>query len=173
MNIIAITLAVVLSSGVVTGSSLHSDATQQKLVDTPLTLKLIYGAKAAATYKLGYRPMANPLPSDKPFLINKEPAYKGKVQYGTIRIGNGPRALHSVAVDTLSDSEWKLYFDANANGELTDDDGEVFTQRKQVDDLRNQTRKAYASGECTKVRVSDGTAKSESHSLRTSLSFYK
>jgi thiol-disulfide isomerase/thioredoxin len=81
--------------------------------------------------------------------------------------------LHSVALDTISDSDWKLYFDANANGDLTDDGGDVFTERKQVDDLRNQTKKAYASGDCTKVRVSYGTTKSESHSTMTSLSFYK
>ena len=173
MNFISGMMAVVLSSVVVTGSNMHPDVSQQKPDATPLNVQLKYDAKASATYKLGYRPMANPLSSDKPFLINKEPAYKGKVQYGTIRIGNGPRALHSVALDAISDSEWKLYFDANANGDLTDDGGDVFTERKQVDDLRNQTKKAYASGDCTKVRVSYGTSKSESHSTMTSLSFYK
>jgi thiol-disulfide isomerase/thioredoxin len=173
MNFISGMMAVVLSSVVVTGSNMHPDVSQQKPDATPLNVQLKYDAKASATYKLGYRPMANPLSSDKPFLISKEPTYKGKVQYGTIRIGNGPRALHSVALDATSDSDWKLYFDANANGDLTDDGGDVFTERKQVDDLRNQTKKAYASGDCTKVRVSYGTTKSESHSTMTSLSFYK
>ena len=138
-----------------------------------ISVKLTYDAKAAATYKLGYRPMANPLVDDKPTSVRKEPIYTGKVQYGTIRIGNGPRALHPVALDVISESEWKLYFDANANGDLTDDGGDVFTERKQVDDLRNQTKKGYASGAAPKVRVSYGNSKSESHSTVVSLSFYK
>ena len=166
-------LAVVLSSGVITSSSLHSDATQQKLVDTPLNVQLKYDAKAAATYKLGYRPMANPLTDDRPSSIRKEPTYTGKVQYGTIRIGNGPRAMHTIVLDTLSDSEWKFYFDSNANGDLTDDGGDVFTERKQVDDLRNQTKKGYGAGAGPKVRVSYGRSQSESHSTVVSLSFYK
>jgi thiol-disulfide isomerase/thioredoxin len=138
-----------------------------------LSVKLVYDPKASMTYKLGYRPMVNPLKDDKPSSVRKEPAYVGKVHYGTIRIGNGPRALHTIALDFMSESEWKLYFDANANGDLTDDGGDVFTERKQVDDLRNQTKKAYAAGACSKVRVSYGTAKSESHTTQVALSFYK
>lgn len=141
--------------------------------NSDLNLALKYDANAAMTYKLGYRPMVNPLKDDKPSSVRKEPTYVGKVQYGTIRIGNGPRALHTVALDFISESEWKLYFDANANGDLTDDGGDVFSERKAVDDLRNQTKKAYASGTSPSVRVSYGTTKSESHTTQTALAFYK
>lgn len=173
MNIIGSILAITFSSIVLSGSTLHHNETRKPPLDDTLSIQLKYDAKASATYKLGYRPMVNPLKDDKPSSVRKEPAYTGKVQYGTIRIGNGPRALHTVALDFISESEWKLYFDANANGDLTDDGGDVFTERKAVDDLRNQTKKAYASGTTTNVRVSYGTTKSESYATQTALAFYK
>lgn len=173
MSIMSGLLALSVSGIVLSSGSATTGATYRVQAANKLDVSLKYDAKAAATYKLGYRPMANPLVDDKPTSVRKEPTYTGKVQYGTIRIGNGPRALHPVALDVISESEWKLYFDANANGDLTDDGGDVFTERKQVDDLRNQTKKGYASGAAPKVRVSYGNSKSESHSNVVSLSFYK
>ena len=59
-------LAVVLSSVVLAGSNMHPGVSLSKPDATPLNVQLKYDAKAAATYKLGYRPMANPLVDDKP-----------------------------------------------------------------------------------------------------------
>jgi thiol-disulfide isomerase/thioredoxin len=83
----------------------------------------IYGAlrldpTAAATARLPYMPVQVPLKAEKPAEVLREPAYKGTPKYGSIRVGNG---TFLIAVDEPESGDWKIYFDANRNGDLTDD----------------------------------------------------
>ncbi|MSU24356.1 MAG: TlpA family protein disulfide reductase [Opitutus sp.] len=70
-----------------------------------------------------------PLSTTRPAGVVKEPAYKGTPHYGTIRLGNGPRAETRFVMDRAPDDrryDNRLYFDRNHNGDFTDDgDGEM------------------------------------------------
>ena len=58
--------------------------------------------------------------------LKKEPAYKGKPLYGSIRIGDDPQAAQTVIV--LDDDANKVFIDKHQNGELTADDGEHWSK---------------------------------------------
>jgi len=65
-----------------------------------------------------------PLTTTRPAGIVKEPAYRGTPYYGTIRLGNGPRAETRFVADRTPDDrryDNRLYFDRNHNGDFTDD----------------------------------------------------
>jgi hypothetical protein len=74
-------------------------------------------------YRLGYMPMGIVLSADKPIgvSIKKEPSYRTTPKYGVLKMGDGPQSKILVAVDEPTDQVWRLYVDANANGDLTDD----------------------------------------------------
>jgi peroxiredoxin len=87
----------------------------QPVAQAQLTSK-IDGAKA-----LGYFPVRSELTDTKPEGVTKEPTYAGKPRYAVIKLGSGPKAAHVAALDEPAGGEFKLYFDANGNGDLTDD----------------------------------------------------
>ena len=63
-----------------------------------------------------YSPM--PLVAERPAMLKKEPAYKGKPQYGFLALGNQADNRVLVVVDDEAGAVW---LDANQNGDLTDD----------------------------------------------------
>jgi len=78
----------------------------------------------ATKLRLGYMPVQVPFLKDgekKPYRIVKEPAYRAKPKYAVITLGNGPRSKTLIAVDEPDQDEYKIYIDANQNGDLTDD----------------------------------------------------
>jgi thiol-disulfide isomerase/thioredoxin len=65
-----------------------------------------------------------PLFVDRPPTVTKEPRYSGTPLYGSIRLGNTPKAGYTVVVDHPREGKWdrsRLYVDANQNGDVTDD----------------------------------------------------
>jgi len=96
--------------------------------DTRISLKL---DPNGAPNGLPYYPTILPLQKEKPAGVLKEPTYTGKVAYGTIHLGNGPQADTYFAVDMPETGDYKIYVDANHNGDLTDDgDGKWSTKRE-------------------------------------------
>lgn len=85
------------------------------------TAKLQLDPKGTALARVGYYPVRIALSPQKPAGVKKEPAYIGQPKYGTFRVGNGPRSTIVLAVDEPENGEWRIYVDANANGDLTDD----------------------------------------------------
>lgn len=71
--------------------------------------------------RVGYMPIRAELSETKPEGVTKEPTYAGKPRYAVIKLGSGPKAGHAVALDEPVGGEFKIYFDANGNGDLTDD----------------------------------------------------
>lgn len=134
-------------------------------------------ASAALTYdptfKVGYRPGAILLKPEKPAGLKKEPAYRATPLYGTISVGNGPKSAHIVVIDEPENEPWKLYIDRNGNGDLTDDGGDAWTEKKEIDELRTQTKRQYAQADKVSIRASYGTAEKETHSAPFSISFYR
>ena len=101
------------------------------------------------------------------------PAVAGKRLYGMLTIGNGPKAAHLIALDEPENQPWRLYIDRNANGDLTDDGGDAWTEHKEVDELRTQTKKKYATAANITVRASYGTADKETLTAPFVLTFYR
>jgi thiol-disulfide isomerase/thioredoxin len=124
-------------------------------------------------FKTGYRPGAVGLKPEKPAGLKKEPPYRTAPLYGVLTLGNGPRAAHIVAVDEPEGQPWRLYIDRNGNGDLTDDGGDAWTERKEVDELRTQTKKLYATATDLKLRASYGTPEKETHSAEFALTLYR
>lgn len=92
----------------------------------PVTVDLAVDPQALnleADQRLGvpFYPSSVKLVDEKPLGVVKEPAYRGKPQYGAIRLGNGPRSTIYFAVDEVKGEAGRIYIDANANGDLTDD----------------------------------------------------
>src|SRR5919108_1242846 len=65
----------------------------------------------------GYQPQQLKLNASKPATVKKAPDAKGAL-YGTLQFAG---VRHLVALDETEGQDAKLYVDANANGDLTDD----------------------------------------------------
>ena len=121
-------------------------------------------------YRLGYMPMGIVLSTDKPtgVSIKKEPGYRTTPKYGVLKMGDGPQSKILIAVDEPNDQVWKLYVDANANGDLTDDGDGAWKKAP------NESAGETMYGVDTKlIRASYGTAKKESETAEYELSFYR
>jgi peroxiredoxin len=125
------------------------------------------------SFKVGYRPGALVLKPEKPATLKKEPAVAGKRLYGTLTVGTGPKAAHLVILDEPENQPWRLYLDRNANGDLTDDGGNAWTEQKEIDELRTQTKKKYATATNITIRASYGTAEKETSTAPFALTFYR
>jgi thiol-disulfide isomerase/thioredoxin len=60
------------------------------------------------------------LSAEKPSRITKEPTYTGSARYGALKVGDGPNPIFDIVFDE-SAADPKIYFDANQNGDLTDE----------------------------------------------------
>jgi peroxiredoxin len=123
--------------------------------------------KGAMTAKVGYYPIQVKLTSTKPAGVRKEPAYLAAPKYASIRVGNGPKSEYLIAVDEPPTGDYKIYFDKNRNGDLTDDGDGAWS--KKVD--RNG-RIMYGVNEYV-ARASWGTPTKETASGDYGLAFYR
>jgi hypothetical protein len=65
---------------------------------------------------------STPLSSTPPARITTHPVYQGSSQrYGTLRLGTGENTLYDFVFDLISGPHPIVYFDANQNGNLSDD----------------------------------------------------
>ena len=122
------------------------------------------GTKAA---RLGYFPVAITLSDTKPEGVLKEPKYEATPKYGVIHVGNGPKSTHVIALDEPEKGDWKIYFDANGNGDLTDDGDGAWAKRTE-----GNGRVQYGVNEVT-VNATWGTAKKAKSSGSYGLAFYR
>ena len=86
----------------------------------PVTADLKLDARAAVRTPVPYIPLTVALSSDKPAAVRKVPAVEG-LRYGTVKVGDGPNAEYALAFSTSGASDYRVYLDANRNGDLTDD----------------------------------------------------
>ena len=122
--------------------------------------------KGAVTARLGYFPVPINISNKKPAGIKKEPTYKATPQYGTIKMGNGPKSTYIVALDEPKGGEFKIYIDKNQNGDLTDDgDGKWNTKRE-------GQRPMYGVMDVA-LRASYGTATTETGSGEYTIGLYR
>ena len=113
----------------------------------------------------GYMPVVLPLSATRPPGIAKEPAYKGKPQYGTIRLGNGPKSAYHIVLDRPAEGEDHIYIDRNQNGDLRDDGDGSWTTRTERDG--NISYSCDAS-----LRASYGTPAGERSSATVTVRIY-
>lgn len=76
------------------------------------------GTKAANRM---YIPVGTKLSAEKPAIVKAEPAYKGKVSYATIKLGNGTPSEFAIAIDEPEGAVSSIYPDLNGDGDLTND----------------------------------------------------
>lgn len=123
--------------------------------------------EAPSKARLSYIPIQVALTAQKPANITKEPDYAATPKYGLLRVGNGPRNLIAVALDEPENGEWRIYVDANANGDLTDDGDGKWASRQE-----NNGRVVYGVNRF-KVRASYGTAEKETSSAEYVIAAYR
>lgn len=102
----------------------------------------------------GYRPIPVTLTAEKPAAVKKAPQVQGTLKFGTIKLGNGPKAATLVAVLDDKDAS-KIFIDKNQNGDLTDD-GDGAWNKKQG----TPARVVFGPLECS-LHASYGTAEEE------------
>ncbi len=129
--------------------------------------KFALDATATKSARLGYFPVPITLSETKPNGVVKEPKYTGAPKYGVIHVGNGPKSTHVIALDEPEKGDWKIYFDANGNGDLTDDGDGAWAKRTE-----GNGRVQYGINEYT-VNATWGTAKKESSAGNYGLAFYR
>ena len=69
----------------------------------------------------GYFPVPLQLSPKKPDGIKSEPKYRAQPKYASFTLGGEGGLTYLVALDEPAIGEWKIYLDANRNGDLTDD----------------------------------------------------
>lgn len=133
----------------------------------PRTAPLMLEPRGAWSARLGYFPIRVALSTEKPAGVTKEPVYRSAPKYATTRVGNGPRAAYVIAVDEPEGGDWRIYFDRNGNGDLTDD-GDGAWKNKRV----SPGRTMYGTNSYI-VRASWGSPQAETASGFYGLSFYR
>lgn len=93
---------------------------------SPLTLEP-QGAEKLAP---GHFPVAVTLSPEKPAAVTREPRYRAKPRYGTVTLGAEPGITYTVALDEPKNGDWKIYLDANHNGDLTDDGAGAWARKQ-------------------------------------------
>ena len=122
--------------------------------------------KGAVTAKLGYFPVPITISAIKPSQVKKEPKYKSTPQYGTIKVGNGPKNIFVIALDEPKDSDYKIYIDKNQDGDLTNDGDGAWSSK------RDGQRPMYGVMDVT-LRASYGTDKVETSSSDYTIGLYR
>jgi peroxiredoxin len=140
-------------------AAVHADKTPGQ------TIKMKLEATGAPK-TLGYFPVPLALVKDKPAKITKEPMYKGTPLYGTIHLGNGPKADTVFAVDMPTEGDYKIYVDKNHNGDLTDDGDGAWSQKPA------EKRPVYGMNHYT-LRASYGTPTKETGSADYGVALYQ
>ncbi|MFM7322350.1 MAG: hypothetical protein ACKO5K_12620, partial [Armatimonadota bacterium] len=133
----------------------------------PADAPLVLDPKGTAALRLGYMPVRVALADVKPAGVVREPAYVGKPKYAILKVGNGPRAAHAVALDLPEGGEAKIWVDANGDGDLTNDGDGAWKSRN-----TENGRTVYGVNEFL-VRASYGDAKRERGSADTGIALYR
>ncbi len=128
--------------------------------------ELTMDSKGAVTAKLGYYPVQIALSDKKPEGVKREPIYRAKPQYGTIKLGNGPHSVFVVALDEPAKGDYKIYIDKNQNGDLTDDGNGAWSTKREGD------RPMYGVMDVT-LRASYGSKMVETSSSEYTLGLYR
>jgi len=131
------------------------------------TAQLTPDPKAAAAARVGYYPVRLALSAEKPANVRKEPTYAWTPKYAVLHVGNGPRSAIVMALDEPENGEWRIYVDANANGDLTDDGDGKWSNRAD----RNG-RIMYGVNQYT-VRASYGTSARETGTAPYGIGVYR
>ena len=122
--------------------------------------------KGAVTARLGYMPIPINLVESKPSQLKKEPKYRAKPKYGSIKVGNGPKSLYILALDEPTGADYNIYIDKNQDGDLTNDgDGAWSTKRE-------GQRPMYGVMDVT-LRASYGTPAQETSSSDYAIGLYR
>ncbi len=129
--------------------------------------KLTFERDGASPMRFSFYPIRVALAPAKPALVRKEPAYRVTPKYATIRLGNGPKGLFAVAVDEPEAGDWRIYVDANGNGDLTDDGDGAWVAKKDV-----RGRLMYGTNLYV-LRASYGTAQHETSSSDYAIGVYQ
>jgi thiol-disulfide isomerase/thioredoxin len=122
------------------------------------------GTKAA---RIGYFPVPIPVSDTKPAGIVKEPKYAAAPKYFVVHVGNGPNSTHVIALDEPEKGDWKIYVDANGNGDLTDDGDGAWSKRTE-----SNGRVMYGVNEVT-VPATWRTASKKTSTGNYGLAFYR
>jgi thiol-disulfide isomerase/thioredoxin len=117
------------SGGKATTNQTQTKAAVKTTAPTPPAAPWMLDPTATTNARLGYYPIQIELTDKKPDAIKKEPTYTGKVKYGTIHLGNGPRSAYYLALDEPEKGDYKIYLDRNQNGDLTDDGDGAWNKR--------------------------------------------
>lgn len=123
--------------------------------------------KATAQARIGYIPIVLKLSPEKPAGITKEPKYNATPQYATLHLGNGPKSTVYIAVDEPKDTDYRIFVDANQNGDLTDDGDGKWTKKTE-----NNGHVMYGLNEYT-LRASYGNATRETETAPYGIAFYR
>ncbi len=76
-----------------------------------------------------FKPATDRLTNRRPKEIIREPAYEGTSQrYGFIKLGTRANNTYHFVFDLVNGPHPRFYFDANGNGDLTDDHGPLANQ---------------------------------------------
>lgn len=117
-------LPLALSAGVVALSSCSASE--------PSISKLTLEPESAQKMAPGYYPVPIQLSAEKPAGVKQEPKYRAQPKYGVITLGGEGGTTYAIALDEPANGDWKIYLDANHNGDLTDDgDGAWASKREQ------------------------------------------
>jgi peroxiredoxin len=112
------------------------------------------------------------LTSKPPAGVTKAPVAQGTLLFGVIKLGNGPRSVHLLAIDqpaSVTADNCFLYVDANQNGDLTDD-GDGKWPKARLQGVRD---KAYTSYQAFPVlRASYGSPAGETAHAAYSVMLY-
>ncbi|MCC6730907.1 MAG: TlpA family protein disulfide reductase [Chthonomonadales bacterium] len=103
------------------GVLLCAAATGGARAQESLTVDLKLDPKAAVEAAVPYSPSPIVLAEAKPESVRRAPGSATPLRYASLRVGDGPRADYTLAVDTSDAKTWRIYLDANRNGDLTDD----------------------------------------------------
>ncbi|MGC8668279.1 MAG: TlpA family protein disulfide reductase [Chthonomonadales bacterium] len=116
--------------GLLVGTGLCAWASAPTGLQLPIRLGPLRMEVEAAN-GLPYYPIQISLTTQKPPGIRKEPSYAGSPKYAVVHLGNGPRSAYLIALDEPAQGEWRIYVDANRNGDLTDDGTGAWSRKVQ------------------------------------------
>lgn len=88
------------------------------------------GAEKAAP---GFFPIQVPLSAQKPAKVVKEPEYRATPKYAVVTLGGPSGPGYVIALDEPENGDWRIYLDANGNGDLTDDGDGAWSQKRVQD----------------------------------------
>lgn len=120
-------------------------------------VKLNWVSKGASQKMGGYSPQRLTLSSQKPDGLKKMPAGVTHASYGVLKMGpKEKQTAYIVLIDEPDGKDSRLFVDANANGDLTDDPAVAWTKRE-YRSRDGQTRHQYMGEAALQMKVGSQT----------------